>query len=202
MALLGWHEPATLKPLSWTCGYCGNKVGGVVGFRREDPKDDSKMVRVCPHCQNATVFVRMDDTDDIAQVPGPVYGSDIGGLPDGVAALYAECRRCVQYTAYTAGVLAMRKLIMQVAVEKGADERMQFTAYVDHLVGEGFIPSQSREWVDQVRKYGNLATHEVAIMSRDDAVQMLDFIEMLLTLVYEFPGKINRTWRPKDVNQV
>lgn len=50
-----------------------------------------------------------------------------------------------------------------------------------------------REWVDAIRKSGNEATHEIVLASEDDAKQLLDFAEMLLRIVYEFPMKIHRS---------
>jgi hypothetical protein len=44
--------------------------------------------------------------------------------------------------------------------------------------------------VDHIRKKGNEANHEIAIMSRTDAEELISFIEMLLKFMYEFPARI------------
>lgn len=123
------------------------------------------------------------------QIPGAPYGSDVDNLPKDVFALYAEVRRCVQYTAYTAAVLSLRKLLMHVAVDCGAEENRKFVEYVKYLDDEHYIPPSARAWVDTLRTYGNEATHQIELMSEGEAKRLLDFAEMLLKLVYEFPAK-------------
>lgn len=40
------------------------------------------------------------------------------------------------------------------------------------------------------REKGNEATHEIVAMTKDDAVELVTFTEMLLKLVYEFPSRV------------
>jgi hypothetical protein len=44
--------------------------------------------------------------------------------------------------------------------------------------------------VDHIRKKGNEANHEIALMTRVDAEELLSFSEMLLKFIYEFPSRI------------
>ena len=62
--------------------------------------------------------------------------------------------------------------------------------YVDFLANSGYVPPNGRGWVDHIRKKGNEATHEIAVMSGADAKELLVFIEMLLKSIYEFPSRI------------
>ncbi|EHF02467.1 hypothetical protein HMPREF1008_00872 [Olsenella sp. oral taxon 809 str. F0356] len=117
--------------------------------------------------------------------------TNVAGLPPDVQALYDEARRCIQYTSYTSAVLTLRKLLMHVAVEQGAEPNKSFATYVGHLDENHWIPPNGREWVDKLRSYGNEATHEIKVMSEEEAVQLLDFAEMLLKFVYEFPSKLS-----------
>ena len=188
---LGWYNTSIISTKDWVCGYCGKTVGGNVGFRRDDSDDKAQRIYICPKCQRPTAFVY--DTDGmLRQFPGAIYGNDVDGLPSDVRALYAEVRRCIQYTAYTAAVLAMRKLLMHVAVSLGAKEDQKFVEYVNYLDEEHYIPPNARDWVEPLRKYGNDATHQIVIMDEEQAAQLLDFAEMLLKIVYEFPAKIRR----------
>lgn len=187
---LGWYSASQLANHGWTCGYCGRVVGGSVGYRREGGATD-KLVYICPHCENPTAFI-MNESGEYDQYPGSVYGHEVDGLPKSVAVLYGEVRRCVQYTAYMSAVLAMRKLLVHIAVERGAEENRSFVSYIDFLDENHWIPPSGREWVDTIRKSGNEATHEIVLANEDDAKQLLDFSEMLLRIVYEFPMKIHR----------
>lgn len=187
---LGWYNTSNIGNRGWTCGYCGKNVGGNIGYYREtEPKN--RYIYICPHCQNPTAFIR-DKNNSLQQYPGAVYGNEVENLPSSVATLYDEVRRCIQYTSYTLAVLAMRKLLMHVAVEQGAKKNQKFIEYVNFLDEKGWIPPSGKEWVDEIRKTGNEATHEIVLMDEDDAKQLLDFTEMLLKIIYEFPMKIRK----------
>lgn len=84
----------------------------------------------------------------------------------------------------------MRKLLMHVAVDQGAEEGKSFAFYVGYLEENHWIPPNGKEWVDAIRKGGNEANHEIAIAGEPQAKQLLDFVEMLLKFVYEFPSKL------------
>lgn len=187
---LGWLSTHENASRGWTCGYCGKEVGGNVGYCRDGHSD--KIIYICPHCQNPTAFIASDAGSGVEQIPGPVCGHEVGGLPASVAALYGEVRRCVQYNAMTSAVLSMRKLLVHVAVEQGAEPNKSFVSYVDYLADNGWIPPNGREWVDAIRKDGNEATHEIALADADEAAQLLDFTEMLLKFVYEFPARMRK----------
>ena len=90
----------------------------------------------------------------------------------------------------TAAVLVCRKILMNVAVDKGAPEGDGFIQYVDYLDSKGYVPPDGRGWVDHIRKKSNEANHEIELMERNDAEELITFLAMLLKLIYEFPGKI------------
>ena len=79
---------------------------------------------------------------------------------------------------------------MNIAVEQGGSEGLKFIEYVNYLSDKGYVPPNGKHWVDHIRKKGNEATHEIALMSDIDAKDLLGFIEMLLRFIYEFPKMI------------
>ena len=182
---LGWHNTSNIEQIKWTCGYCGRGVGGNVGFHDDEQRDH---IYICPHCQKPTAFIH--DGSGLNQIPNACFGSTIKHLPEDIYTLYEEVKRCVQYTAYTSAVMAMRTLIMHVAVDKGAETGLSFVSYINYLDAENWIPRSGKEWVDIVRKVGNQAAHEIAIVDRKTAVRLLKFVEMLLQIIYEFPAEV------------
>lgn len=186
---LSWRNAEEIENRGWRCGYCGRDVGGNIGYRQE--RDGRNRIYICPFCKNPTAFI-YSGCLGYEQYPGAGYGHEVDSLPPDVGAMYGEVRRCIQYTAYTSAVLSMRKLLMHVAVEQGADEGMHFVKCIDYLDENYWIPPNGREWVDAIRKSGNEANHEIVISGEDDAKQLLDFVEMLLKLVYEFPARLRR----------
>ncbi len=78
---------------------------------------------------------------------------------------------------------------MNVAVTQGAKPGLNFVVYVEELRKMEFIPPNGRAWVDHIRQKGNEATHEVVSMTKENAEELIDFAEMLLRFVYEFPNR-------------
>jgi hypothetical protein len=107
-----------------------------------------------------------------------------------VKALYKEARNCMKVNAYTAAVMCCRKLLMNVAVTEGADEGLKFWQYVKYLSDKGHITVNARKWVDHIRDKGNDTNHEIEMMSRQDAEQLIKFSEMLLRTMYEYPAEV------------
>jgi hypothetical protein len=107
------------------------------------------------------------------------------GLPSDVAAGYEEARRTISVGAYTSCELICRKLLMHVAVDKGAKEGKTFASYIDHLVAEGFVTPPMKDWVRLIKDNGNEATHLLLAPSRERAEGTLMFTAELLRLTYE-----------------
>jgi hypothetical protein len=144
---------------------------------------------VCPLCNRPT-FIDSRRAGDVVQVPGSRPGSDVEHLPPEVDKLYNEARAAMAANASTVAVLGFRKLLMNVAVEKGAPEGESFQSYVGYLEENHHVPAGAKAWVDHIRQRGNEANHEIKMMSADDANELLVFAEMLLRLVYEFPSRL------------
>ncbi len=118
-----------------------------------------------------------------------MFGNDVDHLPSDIKSLY-KARSCIAVNAYTASVLACRKLLMNIAVAQGAEEGKNCIAYVKYLADKGFVPPNGQNWVDHIRTTGNEATHEIALMQADDAKELISFSEMLLRFIFEFPNRI------------
>ena len=81
---------------------------------------------------------------------------------------------------------------MHIAVAKGAKAGESFMSYVEYLSANHYVPPDAKDWVDHIRRKGNEANHEIVIMSKADAEELISFCEMLLRLIYEFPAAIRR----------
>lgn len=179
-----WQHPQQISTHRYRCGYCGLSVASDRGLSSDDPH---RRIYICPHCEKSTYF------EMNLQVPGVVPGVDVAHLPPDLNSLYREARNCCGVGAYTASVLASRKMLMNIAVEQGASQGAKFIEYVDFLAANGYIPPNGKHWVDHIRRKGNEATHEIALMNGTDAEELLAFLEMLLKFVYEFPARVPRT---------
>ena len=168
----------------FTCGFCGNRVATDKGWDARDSSLVRASIRICPQCMRPTF------TEQGQQVPGTPYGSSVKNLPTQIEALYEEARGCIAAAAPTASTLCCRKLLMHVAVDCGAPEGEKFVEYVNYLEAHHFIPARAKAWVDQIRNKGNETNHEIKIQTRVGATELIDFVEMLLKVVYEYPSRV------------
>ena len=187
---VNWSSIGTLPSKSYICGNCGNSLASAHGYAASHPNHSNITVAyiyICHFCFQPTYF----DTEG-NQIPGSPYGNKVNNLPSEVETLYNEARDCTSCNAYTASVLCCRKLLMNIAVSKGADKGLKFIEYVEYLSDKHFIPPDGKDWVDHIRTKGNEATHEISIMKKEDAEELITFIEMLLKFIYEFPATIKK----------
>jgi Domain of unknown function (DUF4145) len=145
-------------------------------------------VHRCSHCRQPTYFDASDP-----QTPGVLHGNAVESVPEDIANLYDEARKAFSVAAYTASVLTCRKILMNIAVAQGASEGESFLSYIEHLAEAGYVPPHGKGWVDHIRRKGNEANHEIRLMAREDAEELISFVEMLLKFIYEFPARVPST---------
>lgn len=198
MSTLHWYQTKTLPSKSYTCGHCGNQLASNVGFQGSAQEDGGgrpdRYIYICHHCFKPTYF-----SPKAEQVPGSRPGEDISGIDEvGVETLYKEARDAYSKNAFTATVLSCRKLLMHIAVSKGAKPNQKFIVYVKYLSDNNFVPPGAKDWVDHIREKGNEANHEIVVMTKEEADDLLAFVSMLLKLVYEFPSKMKKKDQPEN----
>jgi hypothetical protein len=185
-----WKSIQGLPSKSYVCGKCGTSLSSEKGWVADDSSGrPAAFIYICHDCTYPT-FIGPDGE----QIPGIPYGDSVPHVSDShVNELYEEARRSTAANAYTAAVLCCRKLLMHIAVAKGATSGQSFADYVDFLAKKGYVPPDGCEWVDHIRKKGNEANHEIAIMGRSDAEELIGFAEMLLRFIYEFPARVKKS---------
>jgi len=185
-----WSNLSNLPTGKFQCGYCGEKIASNVGFSCKVPENPHYVghIYICHNCTNPTYIDTMGN-----QYPGEPFGKDVKHIkPKEVTDLYKESRECMKVHAYTASVMCSRKILMNIAVDKSAKEGLRYEQYVDYLAEKGYVPPNSKEWVDTIRKKGNEANHEIKTMTRKDAEQLINFVEMILRFIYEFPASFKK----------
>lgn len=187
-----WKNSQNINAHDFRCSYCGREVSTDCGFFADNPDAGQAFthplgphffIAICPRCGNPTYLKGSD------QIPAAPFGDGVDHLPPDVAALYQEARSSVRAGNYTAATMVGRKLLMNVAVAKGAGTGKTFQTYVDHLAKTHIITSDMGPWVDEVRKIGNEANHEIALTTKEQAEDLVTFLGMLLKIVYEYPTR-------------
>jgi hypothetical protein len=186
---IAWQNAQSLPTKQYFCGYCSKDVGVDRGYPVNmtdiNRQQTSGGIYICPVCMGPTL-IRPDGW----RFPGAAFGGSVSHVPLDLNELYEEARRCASHSCFTAAVLLCRKMLMNIAVSKGAAEGQSFAQYIEYLAAKGYIPPDGKHWVDHIRKKGNEATHQIAVMSEDDAKDLLILTEMLLRFVFEFPAMV------------
>ena len=196
---LTWNNVHTFSTFSYKCGHCGTSLSSEKGYFATEPGYSGvrAQILICHKCTRPT-FV----DDDKSQHPGSLFGDSVKDIEDqSVQDIYTEARKAYGASAYTAAVLCCRKLLMHIAVSKGAPEGKNFVSYVNYLGEHHFVPPGALDWVDHIREKGNEANHEICISSKDDAEELISFSEMLLKVIFEFPASVKKRIKQKKSNK-
>jgi len=186
-----WEANQGIPSHSYTCGHCNASLASESGWyaRGHAGGPIVAFIYLCHRCTKPTYI----HPGMMEQVPGAVFGNPVKDIPQqAVSGLYEEARNTTGVGAYTAAVLCCRKLLMHIAVSKGAESGKSFVYYVEYLAEKSYVHPDAKEWVDHIRKKGNEANHEIVIMEKEDAEDLLSFCEMLLKVIFEFPAAAKR----------
>lgn len=179
--MLNWTGLQDIQSKDFKCGYCSREVGAHKGYCVNGAS--RYQIYMCPCCSQPNYFF------GTKQSPAPILGNNVEKLPSEINNLYDEIRACTGVGAYTASVLACRKLLMNIAVNNGAAEGKTFLEYVEYLAQKNYVPPGGKVWVDHIRNKGNEANHKIILMKEKDALDLIKFSEMLLKFIYEFPAQ-------------
>lgn len=163
----------------YKCARCERDVSGAVVAIASAGGDTVRWLQ-CTHCGDGAVQ-RIDENI----YPGVAFGVKLEGLPGEVEVAYTEARNCMAVDAYGACELVCRKILMCVAVGKGAKEGESFSSYLTYLGEKGFITDAMMGWVEIIRENGNKATHKIEKVDKERAESTIMFTAELLRIVYE-----------------
>ena len=186
--IFDWAKLNKLATKSFKCGFCQHAIAAENGYYAfSNGASTWRYIYICHHCERPNFFDEFGK-----QTPGPSYGDEVEGIQDkSVLAIYKEARDCFSISAYSAVAMCCRKMLMHMAISQGAKENLQFVEYVNYLYDSHLIPVNSKKWVDEIRVIGNDTNHEITIVQKGDAMNLLNFVSMIAKMIYEFPNKIS-----------
>lgn len=167
----------------FTCGYCGREVSSDKGYINSP--SETPAVYICPRCFRPNYF------EGDSQFPDVSPAKAVDGLPKHVNEAYQEMRGCMTVAAYCAAAMMARKLLMNLAVSKGAKGNQSFCYYVDYVASNVVSPN-SLPWIAKIKDIGNGANHELPAISKEAATQACLFVEMALRIAFEYPERASR----------
>lgn len=185
---------SNLPSRRYICGYCDSPLASQFGYYAFPVNDQGQTITnrssgriyICHYCDGPTYF-----DEDGKQTPGSAFGGQVRNIPkEEVESLFNEARNCMKVNAYTAAAMCCRKLLMNVAVDQDAGENKTFAYYVDYLADQGYLPPNGKKWAGHIKDKGNEANHEIPLIGSEDAKELIEFSEMMLKFVYEYPARI------------
>jgi hypothetical protein len=182
-----WWGTQNIMRHEFTCGYCGAFVASTEGMplktAHTNGQDTDNGVYVCSNCKMPSFF-----WGDV-QVPGNRFGGSVKHISANLSDIYNEARNAYSVNAFTGTVLLCRRLLMDIAIELGANDNLKFIEYVNYLDENNFITAKSKDWVDAIRKEGNDATHNVVVKDQKQAADMIMLCEMIMKINFEYPAQ-------------
>jgi hypothetical protein len=116
-----WDNAQILLPMRFSCGHRRSKVLASQGYCAGTGGNGERFLYICPSCDCPAFF------DEYSrQHPDAIPGSEVLHLPGVLEQLYLEARSCCAAFAFTASVLMCRKMLMNIAVDLGADKELKF----------------------------------------------------------------------------
>ena len=192
-----WDRPMGLseQTQTYTCPYCNKVVAGKIhhniSYESNFPnvgniEEVVYSVMECPSCHQPTIYKRNDKTTNPFNKPLV----PVNDVPEDINRIYEEVRTTIAAECYTSAVMLARTALMYIAVQKGAKTGEKFVFYVDYLNNNHYIPPNSRDWVDKIRKMGNDTAHQLTYWKKEDAELIGKLLMHLLRIIYELPNSI------------
>ena len=179
-----WHHISGLESCAYTCWNCGKYVASDRGF----VSDYISRIYICPHCQAPYMHDKLNHW-----YPASIPGRSIARVPDDIKNIFDEARVCFGAGAYTATVMLLRKILMNIAVAEGAETNMKFFQYVEYLCTERIVHKKQQKQAEEIKELGNAANHEIESRTKSDAEKMLKLIELILINNYEQADEVIQT---------
>lgn len=133
------------------------------------------------------------DVDAIQWFPLAPVGKEYPDVPDPLASVASEAYSCLSINAYKAAILMARTAIQTTAKQ---NEIHKDTLYddIDEMANQNIITDQLKEEAHQIRLLGNDMAHGDLDepVSREDATEILGFLDSVLNYVYQQPAAVER----------
>lgn len=126
-----------------------------------------------------------------------MHTADVDGLPDNIAQVYHEARKAVSVQMYTSCEMLCRKILVNVAVDKGAKKKDTWNhkKCIKYLVKKGYITGFTGV-ANYIRLTGDQSTHKIGSPSRERARQTVKFTASVLKHVYDAEREIMKPKEP------
>ncbi|MEL7500177.1 MAG: DUF4145 domain-containing protein [Planctomycetota bacterium] len=176
------HTALSPAPVEVERGYDTMHVAAV--WRKSQYQHDTWWIGVCNFCDEPCL-VR---SNGVTVYPNPIPQPTDERVPEAIRKDLDEAKSCFQVNAYCGAAVMARRVIQQVAIDKGCTGG-NLVNQIEQLASNGTITNDIKEWATVVRWVGNDAAHpNPTPVEEADAKDIIDLAEQLLQIVYVAPA--------------
>lgn len=105
-------------------------------------------------------------------------------LPDEITSAFDEAFKCYQAEAHTACAAMFRRTLESALIARGAEPRARLPDMIAQLSDRGKLPPETGLLCEEIRLYGNPASHAGESSTQEDANDVLWFADIVLAWLY------------------
>jgi len=138
------------------------------------------------------VYDRMNKrVTEVFPFPRTIASDFHDAIPKQIRGDFAEAKKCWYADAYKGVVVLCRRVMQQVAVDKGASGQNLFDQ-INDMLSQGLITNSLHDAAHEVRHFGNFGAHprddNLDDISRDDAKVVIGIVEQFLIDLFVRPA--------------
>lgn len=173
--------------VSLQCPYCG-----VYSLFTPRTSFRDYGIYTCNHCNKAVLLIGVTDDKFSDQYPKRTPQLD-KSIPIEIANDHVEAIKCFDVGAFKATVVMCRRALQGSVIEKGTTKD-KLKDQINELCDKRIITEDIRDWGHEIRLTGNIGAHPdedgLKGVTKEDAEQMMQFMERYLEYVYVLPAKV------------
>jgi len=124
----------------------------------------------------------------------PFQGMELSSdIPDIIQKILQEAKISYSAQCYRASAVMSRRTLEAITVDKGESEGV-LAKRIKNLISKGILDKNLGDWATEIRLIGNYGAHfdPIKDVEKEDANQIILFIEELIKYAYVMPAEIAR----------
>jgi hypothetical protein len=181
----------------WHCDEATNFIVLNTHILPEEGPPEEYSFAQCEKCHKPALFYRENmgdgfDKDSFYRLYPP-HDRHIGYyLPDVVRASYEEAVACENSKTWIACAVMVGRTLEAICVEYDPATKTMF-ATLKSMLANGVISQELYDWANELRVIRNYGAHATSqSITRQDAMEALDFLQAILEIMYELRPKFKK----------
>lgn len=190
-----------------TCAFCGEKGNFERAFHehKQKPNSSKRLNFDVYKCKNCMGFVHvlwsagefssglrgLHAFKILPWAIGKVEPSE--NWPDDVQRYWTQAKESLKGESWDAAAIMARSALQVTMRDKGAEGK-NLWGEIENLASKGILPPLMKDWSHEIRELGNDSAHpdpKAPPTDPQDARDIVEFLDLLLLYLYDFPKQIS-----------